>query len=83
MKIETGIMSADDLVELIYRGESLPQDKRFLPSDKGGVFKYFDVKDIIGFSDKRNKLYFFIKQNNLIVGLSKLEKDPKNDNNFY
>mgnify|MGYP003527977158 FL=1 len=45
---ELKIISDKELVDLIYQKKSFPQDNRFLPVDQGGVFKYFDLEDIIG-----------------------------------
>jgi len=84
VKVETKILSADELLEIIYKGNSLPQDTRFLPLEEGGVFKYFyprDVVEIDGSSSK--KLFPVICEAGKIVGLSELEQDPKNAQNFW
>ncbi len=73
---------ADSLEEIIYRGESIPQDTRFLPFDHGGVFKYFFVNEV------NNPLggiknYPIVKVGDMIVGLSELELDPYKPNNLW
>ncbi len=40
-KAET--ITGQELFDLIYKGESEPQDDRFLNSKEGGVFKYFNI----------------------------------------
>ena len=36
VKVETKVLSAEELLEMIYKGTSLPQDTRFLPLEEGG-----------------------------------------------
>jgi GNAT superfamily N-acetyltransferase len=78
------IIKTEDLFSEIYKGGNLP-DKRFLPFEKGGVFKYFDTNDIpsIYTKEKERKIYPTIKIQNLIVALSELEKDPYKENNLW
>lgn len=77
------IISSQGLIERIYQGDSIPKDERFLSFEKGGVFKYFDIEDLIYMFNKSNKLYPVIELNNLIVGISELEQDPNDSNNFW
>ncbi len=84
IKVETKILSADDLLEMIYKGTSLPQDMRFLPLEEGGVFKYFYPRDVTGISRfPSKKLFPVIYEADKVVGLSELEQDPKNAQNFW
>jgi len=76
IKPEVKILTPFELEKIIYKGESLPQDDRFLPSEKGGVFKYFDISDFTNVLDKSNKFYPVIKIENKIVGLAELEENP-------
>jgi len=74
--LESKSINAQDLIDLIYQGESLPQDNRFLSTDKGGVFKYFDPRDL--FENIENKVYSIVKNKGEIVALGELEKNPYN-----
>lgn len=77
-KISAETISANALKNIIYKGESLPQDNRFLSFKEGGVFKYFEIDDL--FNNKENKFYSLIKESQKIVGLSELEKNPYEEN---
>ena len=84
IKVETKILSADELLEIIYKGTSLPQDSRFLPLGEGGVFKYFYPRDVAGISRFPSKKLFPVAyEADKIVGLSELEQDPKDIQNFW
>lgn len=74
LSITTETLSTDALIEYIYKGDALPQDNRFLQTEKGGVFKYFELSDIQ--YNKNDKFYPVIKIGDKIVGLSELLKDP-------
>ncbi|MCB9809343.1 GNAT family N-acetyltransferase [Candidatus Nomurabacteria bacterium] len=79
---ESQTLTREELKEIIYQGERLPQDSRFFASDKGGVFKYFDISDVIdGYEEK----YFpAVKNpNGVIVGISEIEKSPYDENIFW
>ena len=76
------IITADELQEIIYKGESLPQDLRFLPIDQGGVFKYFFLDNVIG-PRSDDYSYIVVEINDEIIGLSELEKDPYKENNYW
>ncbi|MEI6400347.1 MAG: GNAT family N-acetyltransferase [bacterium] len=82
---ETKILSRDDLVDYIYKGQSLPQDTRFLDVEKGGVFKYFHLEDIVGINSysKEQKLFPLVETEGVIAGLAELEQDPNDSNNFW
>lgn len=71
--LESKSINAQELIDLIYKGESLPQDTRFLSTDKGGVFKYFDPRDL--FENIENKVYSIVKNNEEVVALGELEKN--------
>jgi GNAT superfamily N-acetyltransferase len=84
LKTEVKIFSLDELLELIYKGESLPQDSRFLSEEEGGVFKYFSLRDAMGISRFPSKKFFPVAyEEGKVVGLSELEQDPKNAQNFW
>lgn len=75
-KIET--ITGQELLNRIYKGESFPQDTRFLPTEKGGVFKYLDINEI-----PENSFYPIIEFDNKIVGLAELEQDPSESRNLW
>ncbi|MDD4803633.1 MAG: GNAT family N-acetyltransferase [Candidatus Pacebacteria bacterium] len=81
----TEVISSQDLIERIYQGGSTIRDERFLPFNDGGVFKYFDVGDLIYKSHihESNRLYLIVELGDLIVGISELEQDPNDPNNFW
>ncbi len=84
VKAEVKILSLDDLVEMIYKGTSLPQDTRFLPIERGGVFKYFSLGDTTNINKlPSKKLFPVVYEAGKIVGLSELEQDPKDLENFW
>jgi ribosomal protein S18 acetylase RimI-like enzyme len=81
--ISTKTISGEQLIDLIYKGKSLPQDSRYLSFEKGGVFKYFDLAELSGLRDTNNLFYSLIEVDNKIVGLSELEKQPGNETNLW
>ena len=84
IKMQTKILSTDELLELIYKGMSLPQDTRFLPLEEGGVFKYFYPRDVAGISRFPSKKLFPVAyEAGKVVGLSELEQDPQDTQNFW
>lgn len=81
---ETKIISPDELLEIIYKGTSFPQDKRFLPVEDGGVFAYFSTRDIADLAGPAPEQYYVaVCEGDTIAGLSKLEHDPKNKQNIW
>ena len=81
-KAET--MTGDKLFELIYKGDSLPRDSRFLPPDKGGVFMYFIIGNLINIYKKRENFFYpVIKVDDKIVVICELEKSPYEENLFW
>jgi len=77
-------IEADDLLNLIYQGESIPQDRRFLPIEEGGVFEYFSLEDLIDPNNKKEDfLYPIVEFKNKIVGLAELQKNPHAEKNFW
>ena len=79
--IRTTTISGVDLIERIYQGSSLPQDKQFLSTDKCGLFKYLDLGELV--QDPNSSYFSILELNKKIVGLSELKKDPKSDKNFW
>lgn len=80
----TKILSADEMVDLIYKGGNLPVDGRFLDPKKGGVFKYFDIKTLNSNHIPRSDLNFpVVFEDDQIVGVCCLQKDPFKDNNYW
>jgi GNAT superfamily N-acetyltransferase len=81
-EVKTETLTAEELVDLIYKGESLPQDFRFLSEEDGGVFHYFDPRDLQ--ENKENKFYSVVKADEEITGLGELEKNPfEKDERFW
>ena len=80
-EISTKILSSDELKDLIYKDNHLPEDERFAHQEEGGVFKYFDTKTF----DRRTeeKFYPVITVGDIIAGLSELEKSPYNENRYW
>jgi len=80
--VETEVLTADELKEIIKKTRGTPGHTRFLPVDKGGAFKYFDVSFLINSPDR--KLYYpILKINDLIVGMCELEQKPHQQNNLW
>lgn len=81
-RVKTETLAAEDLIDVIYKGESLPQDTRFLSEEDGGVFHYFDPRDLQ--ENKENKFYSIVKEDEEIAGLGELEKNPfEKDERFW
>jgi len=81
LRITTEIINYDDLFDIIYNIKSTPLDERFLRTEDGGVFKYFDIKE---FAENRDRKFFpVVKVGDKIVGLSELLKDPLNNKNLW
>ncbi len=75
----TSVLSLTELLDLIYQGKNVPQDKRFDDPEKGGVFKYFDLEAVLDSKyDKNKKFYPVIKESEKIIGLAELEENPEN-----
>lgn len=74
-------ISAHALIDLIYKGSGSPQDERFLPTEDGGVFRYFNLADAI--HNKENKFYSLIKVDDKVIGLCELEKSPFQEKTFW
>jgi GNAT superfamily N-acetyltransferase len=79
--ISTETLKTDELINLIYKGDFLPQDDRFLRVEDGGVFKYFNIRDLD--LNRNEKFYPIVKIGEKIVGLSELLKDSYNENNLW
>lgn len=77
----TETISAEDLKKLIWKGEYFPQDNRFLSIEEGGVFRYFDPRDVL--ENIERKYYSLIKVGDKVIGLSELEKAPKTENTVW
>lgn len=94
--VGTTTISGIELIERIYEGVPLPEDKRFfslysygpLPQDerflhphRGGAFEYFDLEGLIR---NPNSIYFSVLESDgKIIGLSKLKKNPKDERNIW
>lgn len=78
ISITTTTLNSSELVDLVYKGNNLPQDYRFLSEEEGGVFKYFSLMHM----GRENK-FPVVKENNKIVGLSELEKSPYSEKTFW
>ena len=63
-----------ELIHRIYKGDSLPQDRRFLPKDRGGVFAFFHLPHLVGIYAK-DEYYPLLEVNGVAVGLAKLQQD--------
>ena len=84
LQFECKIISAKELLNKVYQGEQLPQDIRFLPIEEGGVFKYFDLKDLVGvLTNIESKFYSIAEANGEVAGLGELETDPRVENNLW
>ncbi len=76
----TRTCTVDEMIERIYQGQPFPQDKRFLPTDEGGVFKYFWVDDLVTPYEKRKVVYPIVEVDGVVAGLAKLRQssdDPR------
>lgn len=83
-KPTTGVFTKRELIDHIYQGDSLPKNKKFLRTDEGGVFKYFDLELAIGFSLKDvEKVFPYIKIGNEIVGLAQLHQSEKGSKKYW
>ncbi len=84
LEFQTRVLSTDELKQFIYQGQSLPQDNRFLDKEKGGVFQYFEIQNLLTVSHNKNLLWYPVVQiGNTIVGISELEQDPYDENLFW
>ncbi len=82
--LESAVLSGQDLFELIYQGDSLPKDSRFLRFEDGGVFKYFNIENLINpHRDRGNFYYPVVKVDSKIVALCELEKSPYEENTYW
>ncbi|MFC1608752.1 GNAT family N-acetyltransferase [Patescibacteria group bacterium] len=78
-EIKTSIISKEELLGRIYKGESLPQDKRFLAVKKGGVFKYFKLDNLTNpFAGDFS--YAISEEGDKITGLAELQKSADDEN---
>ena len=81
---ETKTLTADELEDTTYRGERLPQDKRFLDEEKGGVFKYFDLNKLIERKMYKRELFYPVAEfGGEIVGLGELERKPDKESAYW
>lgn len=83
--IKADTMTGQELLDLIYQGQSLPQDSRFLDPKKGGVFKYFNLShNLINFNRKLENLFYpIVKIDNKVVALCELQKSPYEENLYW
>jgi len=73
----TKTLDAKDFLDLIYDGNSLPQDTRMT----SGIFKYLDLSELS--ANNEDKFYSFVKSGEIIVGISELQKNPTEKNTFW
>lgn len=76
--VSSRTLTTSELEELIYSGQSFPRDKRFLSTEKGGVFKYFDLDDITQIQ-RTERFFPVIEVDSKIVGLAELENKPNTE----
>lgn len=69
-------LNPQELIDIIYKGQSSPQDSRFSPIEDGGVFKYFSLQDLMS-PFRGTTFYPAVEQDGKIVGISELEIKPK------
>lgn len=82
--VSTETLTKAELLNLIYKDESEPQDKRFLPTKDGGVFKYLYLPDIISSLNPQKEILFpVVRVGDEIVGLAQLEKSPYKENCYW
>lgn len=79
------ILNFQNLLDEIYKGQNLPQDGRFLSVEQGGVFKYFEPRNLTegDFRKREDRIFPVVRIDKEIVALSELEKDPIKENNFW
>lgn len=70
IKVTTETITGKDLRDFIYKGNSEPQEKRFLSVEEGGVFKYFEPTDAKFTTE--SQFYSLVKEEDKVVGLSQL-----------
>lgn len=78
--LESRVISSQELINIVYQNDRLP-GQRFLPVEKGGVFKYFDPRDL--FENVENKVYSVIKNDKEITALGELEKNPYSQDTYW
>jgi GNAT superfamily N-acetyltransferase len=82
--IVTETISADELQKIIYQDGSIPKGTKFLDKERGGDFKYFDIRKFAerGIYD-RKMFYPIVRSNKEIVGICELEKNPHEENTYW
>lgn len=87
LSAKTSVVSSEELADRIYQGESLPQDPRFLSYERGGVFRFFDPRELSAIhsftAESKSKFYPLIEVGGEVVGLSELEQDIKDAHNLW
>jgi len=85
LRPEFNILKFNDILDQVYKGGNLPEDPRFFSPEEGGVFKYFEPRNLIDgdFRDRANRIFPVIKLDKEIVALSELKKDPLKVNNLW
>ena len=82
--VSTETLTKASLLDLVFKGESEPQDKRFLPTEEGGVFRYLYLPDIISsLNPQKEPLFPVVKDGDEVVGLAQLEKSPYKENRYW
>lgn len=77
VSVDSGVMTKDQLTELVYKNQSFPEDQRFLPTEDGGVFQYFDIGDLTSPFKNKDMVFPFVKEGETIVGLAKLQESEE------
>jgi len=81
-ELKASVISKEELIDRIYKGESLPQDKRFLSVEKGGVFEYFDLDNLT--NPLTSDLSYVIgEEEGKIVGLAELQRSIDNEKKIW
>ncbi len=81
--LESKVLSAQELMERVYKGEILPQDNRFLSIDDGGVFKYLFLDEVADYRNRERIIYPVVENENKIIGIAGLGKDPYKEKNLW
>lgn len=72
------VLNKEEMIDLIYAGESLPQNKDFKDD---GRFKYFDIKNLL--SHNVDSVYPILKKGDNIIGLSELQVSPYDEKTLW
>jgi GNAT superfamily N-acetyltransferase len=79
--IRTITISGVELIDRIYKGETLPQDNRFRDINKGGVFEYLRLNELV--RDPNPTFFSILELNGKIIGIAGLMENPNDKKNFW